>query len=242
MVKYVDWINLMTYDLHGVWDRDDPIGSIVQGHTNLTEIKQSVDLLWRNDVPPGKVVLGLGFYGRSFQLSDTSCSTPGCGFKTAAAAGACTANPGTLAYFEIMDVISSQKPNVIHDNDAGVNYFVYGDSKDQWVSYDDAKTFQQKVDFANSVGLGGVMIWSVDQDDNDFSALSGLVGKSLPSFANQLKRSVVTDTGNWASQNGQKCMMSECMEESNNPNGFALAPNGGPFPDNCGRGKSKWVC
>lgn len=24
-------VNLMSYDLHGVWDRDDPIGSIVLG-------------------------------------------------------------------------------------------------------------------------------------------------------------------------------------------------------------------
>ena len=23
MVEYVDWINLMSYDLHGVWDRYD---------------------------------------------------------------------------------------------------------------------------------------------------------------------------------------------------------------------------
>lgn len=180
--------------------------------------------------------LGLGFYGRSFQLYDTSCSTPGNGFKNAVAAGACITNLGTLAYFEIMDVISSQKPNMIHDNDAGVTYFVYGDSKDQWVSYDDAKTFQP-----NSLGLGGVMIWSVDQDDNDFSALLGLVGKSLPSSANHLKKSVVTDTGNWASQNGHRCMMSKCIEESDNPNGFAPALNGGPIPDNCGKGLSKWV-
>ncbi|UKZ47180.1 hypothetical protein TrVGV298_001394 [Trichoderma virens] len=52
MMKYADWINLMTYDLHGVWDSTDPIGSIVQAHTNLTEIKASIDLLWRVNVPP----------------------------------------------------------------------------------------------------------------------------------------------------------------------------------------------
>ena len=36
MMKYADWTNFMTYDLHGVWDKNDPIGAIVQGHTNLT--------------------------------------------------------------------------------------------------------------------------------------------------------------------------------------------------------------
>jgi len=87
MLKYSDWINLMTYDLHGVWDSSNPIGSIVQGHTNLTEIKLATELLWRVNVPPSKVTLGWGFYGRSFTLSDPSCSAPGCPFSGASKPG-----------------------------------------------------------------------------------------------------------------------------------------------------------
>lgn len=45
MVQYVDWINLMAYDLHGVWDSSDPIGNQVLAHTNLTEIDQALDLV-----------------------------------------------------------------------------------------------------------------------------------------------------------------------------------------------------
>jgi chitinase len=97
MLKYADWTNMMTYDLHGVWDKLNPIGDIIQGHTNLTEIKQSMDLLWRNNIPPEQVVLGIGFYGRSFQLKSKSCSSPGCQFAGAAKAGDCTDNAGTLA-------------------------------------------------------------------------------------------------------------------------------------------------
>jgi chitinase len=62
----VDWFNVMTYDLHGTWDSNDPfIGAVALAHTNLTEIKQSLDLLWRNNIDPARVNLGLGFYGRS---------------------------------------------------------------------------------------------------------------------------------------------------------------------------------
>ncbi len=46
LVKYVDWINIMTYDLHGSWDEYNPIGSIVHGHTNLTEIELALELFW----------------------------------------------------------------------------------------------------------------------------------------------------------------------------------------------------
>lgn len=241
MAKYVDWINLMSYDLHGVWDRNNPIGSIVQGHTNLTEIQQSVDLLWRVGISPAKIVLGVGFYGRSFQLADSGCSKPGCLFKGAAEAGPCTASAGTLGYFEIMDIINDQKPSIKHDEDAAVNYFQYGSAKDQWVSYDDTKTFKQKVDWANNIGLGGLMIWAVDLDDNDFSALTGLVGKSLPSFKDQLKKTLVTDAGKWASQNGQKCIMTDCLLYADGPPGYAMAPGGDSFEDTCGKYKNRYV-
>lgn len=36
----------MTYDLHGTWDRNNPIGNIIQGHTNLTEIGTALKLFW----------------------------------------------------------------------------------------------------------------------------------------------------------------------------------------------------
>jgi chitinase len=73
LANYVDWFNLMTYDLHGVWDGTDPyIGAVINAHTNLTEIDQALQLLWRNDIDPSKVNLGLAFYGRS-KLKPPSC-------------------------------------------------------------------------------------------------------------------------------------------------------------------------
>lgn len=45
MHQYVDWINLMSYDLHGIWDSNNPIGNQVLGHTNLTEIDLALDLV-----------------------------------------------------------------------------------------------------------------------------------------------------------------------------------------------------
>ena len=88
LLSYADWVNLMSYDLHGVWDAKDVfIGNIVQAHTNLTEIKQSIGLFQRVGVPLDRITLGLGFYGRSFQLSDSSCTKPGCPFNGPAPGG-----------------------------------------------------------------------------------------------------------------------------------------------------------
>jgi len=51
----------MSYDLHGVWDAASKfIGPYVATHTNITEIDQGMELLWRAGVEPENVVLGQG--------------------------------------------------------------------------------------------------------------------------------------------------------------------------------------
>ncbi|RSM03030.1 hypothetical protein CEP52_007639 [Fusarium oligoseptatum] len=169
MEPYVDWINLMSYDLHGVWDSDNPIGSQVLAHSNLTEIDLALDLFWRTGVEPKNIVLGLGFYGRSFKLKSSSCWKPGCRFSGPGDEGPCTGTPGILSYREIQDILSKTGATSYHDKEAEVRYLVY--NGDSWISYDDESTFKAKIEYANKMGLSGLMVWAIDQDDNNLSAL-----------------------------------------------------------------------
>jgi chitinase len=139
-------------------------GAIVQGHTNLTDIETAIELLWRVDIDPSDIVMGFGFYGRSFTLADDSCTTPGCPFTAGGSPGPCTATSGYLAYYEIAEVLEAN-PSVVpvYDETAAVMYINWGDN--QWVSYDNETTFKQKVDWANGIGLGGAMIWASDQGE-----------------------------------------------------------------------------
>lgn len=105
--------------------------------------------------------MGFGFYGRSFTLASPSCSTPGCPFSGASNPGPCTATGGILGYYEVMEILKNS-PSIepIHDVTNAVKYFTF--DNDQWISYDDDVTLKQKVDWANSVGLGGALIWASD--------------------------------------------------------------------------------
>jgi hypothetical protein len=134
----------------------------VQAHTNLTEIDQGLDLLWRNNIDSKKVVLGLGFYGRAFTLQDPNCSKPGCPFSGGAKKGRCTGESGILSNSEIQDVIAQKKvtPTLV-EKDA-IKYITW--DSDQWVSYDDDETLRMKRDYANELCLGGTMIWALDLD------------------------------------------------------------------------------
>ncbi|KAH9919518.1 uncharacterized protein B0H18DRAFT_1122441 [Fomitopsis serialis] len=172
LLHSADFVNVMTYDLHGVWDGNDPyIGSIVLAHTNLTEIKSTLQLFQNVDVDWSQVNIGFGFYGRSFELATAECTIPGCPFSGPGDAGPCTHSPGTLSFAEIEDIINDNDLDPVLDEDAAVKYIVWNDR--QWVSYDDAETFKLKMDYLETI-VGGSFIWSVDQDDTQYTALTGL--------------------------------------------------------------------
>lgn len=177
MANYVNWFNFMSYDIHGTWDSTSKFtGPYIRPHTNWTEITQGLDLLWRAGVAPAKVTLGLGWYGRSFTLSDETCVTPNgvCMFSAGGDPGDCTASAGTLSNAEIFRVIDEFGLEPTYDDDAAVNWVSWGDS--QWVSYDDGNSMQVKLSRANALCLGGTMIWSIDQDNSDGDSMSDFLG------------------------------------------------------------------
>ncbi|KAF3055543.1 Chitotriosidase-1 [Daldinia childiae] len=177
MQDSLDWFNLMSYDIHGVWDSTNKFtGPFIRPHTNWTEIDQGMDLLWRAGVDPSKVVLGLGWYGRSFTLSNAGCSEPNgiCTFSEGGNPGECTANPGTLSNAELYRIIAAGGTQQGFDPTAAVKWITWNSS--QWVSYDDGETIQMKTANGNKLCLGGVMIWAIDQDDIEGSSMNNLLG------------------------------------------------------------------
>lgn len=162
MSKYLDFINIMTYDIHGTWDADiASLGAVVRSHTNIKEVESALELFLRDGVPSEKLVLGLAYYGRSFQLANPSCNRIGCAFKGPARSGECTNSPGTLAWFEINDIIASTGSEPVYDSDSMSKILVFGN--DQWVAYDDDETLLLRQNYAGANCLLGTMVWSIDQ-------------------------------------------------------------------------------
>ncbi|KAI0445107.1 carbohydrate-binding module family 18 [Xylaria telfairii] len=207
-IQWVDWTNLMAYDLHGTWDGpEDQVGKVILAHTNLTEISTALSLFWRNGVDPAQINLGVGFYGRSFQLADPNCWKPGCPFKGGAEAGKCSGQSGILSYNEITDIIKQYDLDPYWDEDNAVKYITW--DRDQWVSYDDTDTFQQKIKYANEQGLGGLLIWAVDQDTPDLDAMQALVyPKTLNAFADK-----TFDWQYWQDADQGICRLTDCGKQ-----------------------------
>lgn len=105
---------------------------------------------------------------------------------------------------------------VILDDTAAVNYMVW-DSATQWVSFDTNVTFQQKIKYANDVCLGGLMIWSLDQDTYDWQALSGLLNKEVASGDLLTGGSMSDETAKdlatlYSAYTGTDCYVSDCVD------------------------------
>ncbi|GFF29663.1 hypothetical protein IFM61606_10399 [Aspergillus udagawae] len=126
----------------------------------------ALDLLWRNDINPEKVVLGLAFYARVFSATSPSCIEPGCTFQSGGNAG----------------------PTL--DKDATVKILKFNNN--QWLMYDDANTFKLKAEFARGQCLGGVMVWAVSHD-LPYGNYSRALGEVANRKVKALAMSTVTD-------------------------------------------------
>ncbi len=223
----------------GTWDGSNPyIGAFVNAHTNLTEIEQTLDLFWRNGINSKNINLGLGFYGRSFTLSNPGCKTAGCPFSAGGSPGRCTASAGTLSFAEISEIVAAGATETV-DKDAGVAIVTWDNN--QWVSYDNEQTLKQKMDYANSRCLGGVLIWAASTDDAQGTAiqtLSKVSGRSALS-----RKALAKAPGGGVGQ----CVWGECASScpsgltpvsdgSGKQNGFAGIYNG------CPDGQTRYYC
>ncbi|KAK1147073.1 hypothetical protein N8T08_001812 [Aspergillus melleus] len=146
MEKHLDWFNVMSYGIHGVWGSSNQYtGPYIRPHTNLTEIKEGLDLMWMAGVEPSKVVLGLGWYGRSFTLVDPPCSHPNGvrEFSEGGSPGSCTNSASTLSIAEIKEIQASGTAAETYDSEAAVKWITW--NNDQWVNFDDGVTMMQKM-------------------------------------------------------------------------------------------------
>ncbi|KAL4707023.1 hypothetical protein ACJJTC_000450 [Scirpophaga incertulas] len=148
--KYLDYINIMTYDLHGSWDdvtgynaalfrtkdeADTPLDSLFIGQA-------AIEFWISAGAPRNKILMGV----------------PGAGIT-----GPFSGENGTIGYNEFCDEQLKVKPwNVVYDNYAQVPYAYLGND---WVSYDNVRSIVAKTEYIKNQKLAGVMIWSIETDD-----------------------------------------------------------------------------
>ncbi|MFD9214224.1 glycosyl hydrolase family 18 protein [Streptomyces sp. NPDC059544] len=164
--QHSDWYNVMTYDFFGAFDADGPTaphspltsyaGIPQQGFTSAGAIAK----LKAQGVPAGKLLLGIGFYGRGW--TGVTQSAPG-GSATGPA-------PGTYEQgIEDYKVLKNTCP--ANGTVAGTAYAHCGNN---WWSYDTPATIGSKMSWAKNQSLGGAFFWEFSGDTTNGELVSAI--------------------------------------------------------------------
>lgn len=147
--KHLDFINLMTYDLHGPWESvTGHSAPLFAGSNDKTEVQRQLNVqasvrYWlRQGAPAEKLNLGVAFYGRSFTLRNAADNGIGAPAGGPGHAGPYTYESGFLGYNEICEKLQFEKWNHCWDKEQQVPYAY---SANQWVGYDDPESITLKV-------------------------------------------------------------------------------------------------
>ncbi|KAJ5559038.1 CAZyme family GH18 [Penicillium sp. DV-2018c] len=204
LAKHVSIFNIMSYDMHGTWDQGNKwTGAFLNPHTNLTEIKSALELLWRNNVEGDQVVMGLAFYGRSYTTQ--GCVEPGCVYASGGLPGPCSKEAGILLNNEIMDIIDEKKLRPKLYKEAAVKVVTWDD---QWVSMDDRETLAMKAQFAREQCLSGVMVWAISHDTpaaNFSRDLATITNRQVSMQRDQVNSDIIIEK-----TNHNQCRWSNC--------------------------------
>ncbi|KAI7872841.1 glycoside hydrolase superfamily [Spinellus fusiger] len=196
--KVIDRFNVMTYDVNGAWANTTGPNAPFNyeaGHGLATSYVAGIQAWLKAGVPANKLVAGLAFYGRATTATvdmtktksqyqsqragvvpsadrydgywqDASCpSTPG-GFSGVWRYGNLRSQ-GVLT-----SPTTAAAPWVRYWDNVSKTPWLFNTNTKMFVSYDDPSSLQVKVDYALCQNLGGVMVWSVDEDTSNGELVS----------------------------------------------------------------------
>uniref|UniRef100_A0A9J7XMN6 Acidic mammalian chitinase n=1 Tax=Cyprinus carpio carpio TaxID=630221 RepID=A0A9J7XMN6_CYPCA len=165
VAKYLDFINVMTYDFHGTWERftghNSPLYQGSKDEGDLIYFNTDYAMrYWRdNGTPVEKLRMGFATYGRTFRLTsaDTAVGAPASG---PASAGSYTREAGFWSYYEICGFLEGTTLQWIEDQKVP-----YATKNGEWVGFDTKESFETKVHYLKDKKFGGAFVWALDLDD-----------------------------------------------------------------------------
>lgn len=159
LTQYLDWINLMTYDIHGSWDTytgvDSPLYTDPNDPSQFSD-NVGVQSYLKQGVPADKIVLGMPFYDDNYHGVQAANDTSN-GIWQPYTGGETQEN-----YASVVTTDLNQNGFVRYWDDASKEPYLYNGN--EFISYEDPESIYYKTQYINQLHLGGAMIWSLNQD------------------------------------------------------------------------------
>lgn len=155
--QYVDYANVMTYDLHGMWDSYTDLTAPLYSNSDTSpqyksSVNDSIQAWIVAGFPKEKIIMGVPFYGYVYQAVANT-------------------NRGLYQTYSGSASISYQNIKGNYLNKTGFTRYFHSESMSPWlfngstfISYEDEQSIGIKADYIKSKGLGGAMVWELSQD------------------------------------------------------------------------------
>lgn len=156
---YADYVNVMTYDIHGSWDTYTDFNAPLYNNSDVSpQDKASVDsgiTGWINaGFPANQIVMGVPFYGYIYKaVTNTNYGL----YQTYSGAS-------SISYANIAANYLNASGYVRHFHTQSLVPWLFNGST--FITYEDEQSIGYKAQYVKSKGLGGAMIWELSQDPN----------------------------------------------------------------------------
>ncbi|MCK8100519.1 MULTISPECIES: glycosyl hydrolase family 18 protein [Bacillus] len=141
--KYADYVQVMTYDEHGIWGEPGSVAS-------TSWIKRSLQFSVKK-IKANKVIMGVPAYGYDWDLKDGSSSS-------------------AKEWNDIKSLIKKQKAKPAFNKKTGSMTFSYTDKKKHKhvVWYENEKTIETKSRLAKQYKIAGVSVYALGHESESF--------------------------------------------------------------------------
>jgi Chitinase len=159
MIQYVDYVNVMSYDLHGPWETltnyNSPLYSYDPLHPSYISASNSINAWINSGFPKSKIVMGVPFYGYIYK----AVANINNGFNQT------YSGASSISYKNIAaNYLNALGYNKFYDTNAKVPWLFNGST---FISYENEQSMAEKANYIKTNGLSGVMIWELSQDQNN---------------------------------------------------------------------------
>ncbi|XP_054269944.1 mucin-2 isoform X2 [Macrosteles quadrilineatus] len=170
--RYLDFMNILSYDYHSAFEpavnHHSPLFPLEEDNEYNFDAQLSIDYTVKHYLKLGadrdKLVLGIPTYGRSYTLFNPDSTDIGAPADGPGEQGDATREKGYLAYYEICQALKDEDDwTVVQPKPGAMGPYAF--KNNQWVGYDDMDIAKKKSQYVNDQSLGGIMFWSIDNDD-----------------------------------------------------------------------------
>jgi chitinase len=181
--QYLDFINLMSYDMHGAWENrtnhHSPIYSNPYDQAGSYSRRMNLHAVVsfytrRYGIPAEKIIVGTPFYSRGWRnVEDT-----GDGLYARASEGAPSilGKGGENPYWKMKELEDSRDYIKYRDKYSRVPY-LYNKELGYFYTYEDEISLSERVDYVNKYNLGGIVIWEITGDDFEGTMINTIYEK-----------------------------------------------------------------